>query len=223
MMLSMCAASGCGRPTASKFSNHCQAHKSALRRHGHPDQTGVTKAELKPYLGIVADWIARNANNPAWAKLEARWAAVQVHASGIVAASDHGRPCVAWEAQAAREVARLAVLVAPRDLLQVVAAMVVVQDVDPRRFRSDQAFRTQVVRRVRGLTEANAIVSTDAVSGKARTTYSDLAPRATAVLGAWLIEAFGLAGTHIARKEREAREARQSAALALHADLEALA
>lgn len=222
-MFQMCAANGCGRRTASKFSNYCAAHKSALRRHGDPDQKGVTKAELKPYREIVGEWIARNASSPAWGKLEARWKAVQAHAAGVVAAYEQGRPSISWDLRAAQETLRLAALVEPGEVLVTVAAMVLMQDTDPRRFRSDQAFRAQVVRRVRGLTEANATMYTDAATGKSRTTYSDMTPRATAVLGAWLIEAMGMAGAHIARKEREAREARMNETQGLHADLEELA
>jgi hypothetical protein len=222
-MFQMCAASGCGRPPASKFSNYCAAHKSALRRHGHPDQKGVTKAELKPFREVVLEWIARNASNPAWGKLEARWRAVQTHAAGVVAAYEHGRASIAWDVLAAQEALRLAALVEPREVLVTVAAMVVMQDTHPRRFRSDEAFRAQVVRRVRGLTDASATAYTDAATGKTRTTYSDMTPRATAVLGAWLIEAMGIAGAQIARKEREAREENASAVQELHADLDELA
>jgi hypothetical protein len=68
--------------------------------------------------------MARNANNPAWGKLEANWRTSEHHAAGVVAAYQNGRPSVSWEVQAATEVLRLARLVQPREALTAVAAMV---------------------------------------------------------------------------------------------------
>lgn len=222
-MISTCAASGCGRSPASQFSRYCAAHKSALRRHGDADQRGVTKAELKPFRAIVEDRIARNPANPAWAKLEARWKALETAAAGVVAAYEHGRPSVSWDVAAAREVVRLYGQVEPHLVLVTVGAMVVMQDHSPRRFKSDRAFRAQVVRRVRGLTEASAVTYREVGTGRERRTYTDLSPRAAEVLGGWLLETLGIAGSHIARKEREERAERMAATRDLHADLEDLA
>lgn len=217
-----CHAPGCGEPTSSKFSHHCQTHKARLRRHGAVDQEGVTKAHLKPYDRIVRERIAANAANPAWGKLEARWEALDVHAKAILAAYHNGRPSFSYQVAAANEVTRLAVLVQPREVLVTTAAMVLMLSQEERRFRSDRAFRIQVARRVLGLTDANATTYRDWRSGKERRVYRELGPRTTETLGMWLIEAMGVAGTHIARREREDREARMAAHRELQADLEGL-
>lgn len=216
-----CLAPGCGEPTSSKYSHHCQTHKARLRRHGAVDQEGVTKAHLKSYLAIVRERIAANEANPAWGKLEARWKALGEHAAGILAAFYNGRPSARWEVAAAREVARLSGYVAPRDVLVTTAAMVLMLELDPRRFRSDRAFRIQVARRVLGLTEANATTYRD-LTGKEHRVYKELGPRTSETIGMWLIEAMGIAGAHIARKDKEARAARMAAHRELQADLEGL-
>ena len=55
-----CSVNRCGKQT-SGFSTHCELHKRTLRRHGHPEQKGVTVFELKPYRDRIA---ARRAKNP---------------------------------------------------------------------------------------------------------------------------------------------------------------
>jgi len=186
------------------------------------DQEGVTKAQLKPYLAMVRERITANEANPAWGKLEARWKALGGHAEATLAAYHNGRPSVRWEVAAAQEVVRLSGYVAPRDVLVTTAAMVLMLELDPRRFRSDRAFRIQVARRVLGLTEANATTYRHWRTGKEHRVYRELGPRTTETIGAWLIDAMGLAGTHIARKDREEREARMAAHRTLQADLEGL-
>lgn len=218
----LCLAPDCGEPTSSSYSHYCQTHKARLRRHGAVDQQGVTKAHLKPYLAMVRDRIAANSANPAWGKLEARWRALGDYAAGILAAFHNGRPSARHEVAAAEEVRRLSGYVAPREVLETTAAMVLMLELDPRRFRSDRAFRIQVARRVLGLTEANATTYRDHRTGREHRVYKELGPRTTETLGTWLIEALGMAGTHIARKDREAREARMTAHRELQADLEGL-
>lgn len=217
-----CHASGCGEPVSSKYSHHCQTHKARLRRHGAVDQEGITKAHLKPYAAMVRERIAANADNPAWGKLEARWAALGVHSDGVLASYANGRPSLSYQVAAATEVKRLSSLVSPRDVLVTTAAMVLMLAMDERRFRSDRAFRIQVARRVLGLTEANANSYLDRRTGKEHRVYKELGPRTTETLGAWLVEALGAAGQHIARKEREEREARMREHQELHADLDGL-
>ena len=72
---------------------------------------------------------------------------------------------------------------------------------DQRRFRSDDAFRTQLARRVRRLTDANAAFYFDPVADKGKRVYRDLTPRAAKVFASWLAEALGGAGIHLARLE----------------------
>ena len=56
-----CIAAGCAS-IAEGYGGYCNAHKTRMRRHGHPCQEGVTKTELKPYLAMVTKRAARPAN-----------------------------------------------------------------------------------------------------------------------------------------------------------------
>lgn len=217
-----CIAPHCGQLASSKYSRHCDLHKARLRRHGDPEQRGVTKAELAPYAQLVRQKIADNENNAAWGKLDARWSALVGEARGIAAARLSGRAGVSWGVSAAHEIVRLSRKVTPRDVLVTVTAMVLMQETEARRFKSDRAFRTQVVRRVRGLTEANATEHLDRTTNRVRRTYSELAPRASAVMADWLLDTFGIGSVHIARKVREDREEKARARAGLQADLEGL-
>lgn len=208
-MAKECRVAGCRAHTTS-FGNYCPSHKSALRRHGHPEQDAVTKAELKPYIALVRRRIEKNAESTVWQHCETRWLAVVDHARGIVAEAEHGRPGFGFERRAAEEVLKLAGAVEARSVVEVVFALYLMQDADPRRFRSDEAFRFQLARRVRGLVEGNACSWVDPASGRAKRAYVELSPRAAKSLSRWLVEAFGGIGLHLARMEQQDREAEQA-------------
>jgi hypothetical protein len=53
--------------------------------------------------------------------------------------------------KAAEEVLKVAEAAAPRDVIETVMAMSMMEELDRRRFRSDSGFRFQLVRRVRAL------------------------------------------------------------------------
>jgi hypothetical protein len=86
-------------------------------------------------------------------------------------------------------------------------AMYVMLEFEPHRFRSDHAFTVQLVRRLRALTERNVGRYYDHASGKTKRVYRDMPPRATAILGRWVIEALGIAGAWTARLERNELDA----------------
>jgi hypothetical protein len=204
----VCVAPGCGQP-CSGYSRHCDRHKATLRRHGAIDQRGVTKADLQPYADMVRRRILSNPESPAWDRMEARWAALVRHCQDVISAYQGGFATAAPKLRAAEEIVRLDGLVPARDVVVTAAAMVVMDRLDPHRFRGDKAFRTQLVRRVRGLTEVNATTYRDWATGRSRRTYRELAPRSAEVMGAWLQETLGVLGYHIARLEQEQAQSKR--------------
>jgi hypothetical protein len=123
---------------------------------------------------------------------------------------------------AAEEVLKLSDAVSPREIVETALALFVMQDLEPRRFRSDRAFRIQMVRRVRGLTDLNAGSWFDHQTGKTKRAYKELSPRAAMVLGLWLAEAFGGVGLHLAKLEQTEADKKQEEQRALHASLSQL-
>ncbi|ANY82988.1 hypothetical protein BB934_32755 (plasmid) [Microvirga ossetica] len=214
-----CIASGYSSPASTKFGRYCRPHVAQLRRHGAIGQTGITKAELKAYGRIVSARLEKNRDKPLLTQLEARWGVVQTYAA-TVRDEARSKPIVRYRREAAVETLRIGKNVNARDVIETVLAMYVMQDQEPRRFKSDQAFKTQLVRRVRGLTRLNADAWTDAKTGKRKLVYRDLSQRTVIIMGGWIAEALGPAGIMFARLERKDHEKEQQALLAFRQTLD---
>src|SRR5215218_5805899 len=139
-MFKYCNAPGCGARTTSRFSNHCAVHRARLRRHGSIDQRAVTKADLKPFVELARSRIKKNAENPIWNLLESRWEALLGHAESVLAYYTQGHAGPAYERRAAQEIIQLKGVVDPREVVETVLAIFMMQELDPRRFRSDAGF-----------------------------------------------------------------------------------
>jgi hypothetical protein len=218
-MTRLCRVSGCCSPTSSRYSIYCSTHKARFRRHGAVDQEGITKANLNPYLRLVQARIEKNLESPLWPQLNARWDALADHARSLLA---HRGAMPRHERIAAQELQKLTDAVPPQQVIETALALFIMQELQPRRFRSDRAFRTQLVRRVRGLTDLNAGSWFDHQTGKTKRAYKELSPRAAMVLGQWLADAFGGAGLHLAMLEQTEVDKKQQEQRALHASLSQL-
>jgi hypothetical protein len=205
-MPGLCRAPGCGSPTTSRYSVYCSRHQSRLRRQGDVAQEAISKAELKTYLKLVRQRIEKNPDNPAWGQLEARWQSVVEHANGILNGFREGKAGASYARRAATEVLKIAESAQPRDVIQVLLAMYVMEELEKRRFRSDPGFRFQLVRRVRALADVNAGTRYDYKSNKVRRVYREMSPRAVATMGQWLADTLGGAGARLAKMEREDQE-----------------
>jgi hypothetical protein len=216
----ICRAPGCATETSSRYSPYCNTHRGRLRRQGAVDQQTVTKKELAFYTKLVQARIDKNPNSPAWERLDDVWTRVVAHAKVIVARRGEAR--IRHEYIAAREVVTLGDTVPPREVVACALAMFAMWEMDQRRFRTDDAFRTQLARRVRRLTEANAAFYFDPVADKGKRVYRDLTPRAAKVFAGWLADAFGVAGIQLARLELADIERRKVDRQALRSALEEL-
>jgi hypothetical protein len=108
------------------------------------------------------------------------------------------------------------------EVVETAFALFLLQDQQPRRFRSDQAFRFQLVRRLRGLTALNAGSWFNHKTGRTHRAYCELTPRAVVTIAKWVTEALGGVALYLAKMEREEAEARQQRVNALRSGLEAL-
>lgn len=203
-----CRVTGC-TAQASRWGTLCSTHKSRQRRHGHPSQEGITKAELAPYLAIIRQRKSRNPDSPLWSNIEARWRALVDHCRGVVASSLSGRPMNRNERQACHEVVKLAEHVEAGLVVEAALALYLMHEQAPRRFLSDDAFRHQLSRRLRGLADVNAGTWFDHTTNKVKRVYRDLPATTAVVMGAMLAETFGVAGLLLARREEEDAEKRR--------------
>lgn len=209
-----CAVPSCGGATAG-HSTLCERHKRTQRRHGHPEQLGITVHDLKPYRARVVARKAKNPSNPAWSLLQQRWQALVDSSAETEATFLRGKVQVGYVVRAAEQVQRVASTVLPEVVVETTLAMYLLREERPTRFKSDRAFSFELARRVRGLTESNAGTYWDAQTGKMKRVYKDLTPKAMEVLAGHLAGAFGGAGLFIAGLER----AEQDKARANHQDL----
>jgi hypothetical protein len=163
--------------------------------------------------------IARNAENPVWRKAELRWAKLVEFAKGELTSMRAGEAHIRWQREAYQELERLGQHVEARAVVETVLALYLMAEHDSRRFRSDDAFRFQLVRRVRGLTEVNQGIWQDARSKRVKRVYRDSAPRATTYLAEMLAKTLGVIGLTVARMERDQAKTKEQERQELHGDL----
>lgn len=205
----------CGEPTASQFSPYCRRHKSTKRRQGAPDQTAITTTELKPFRDRVRARIAKNEASPLWAHLDNQWASLVTEARG------NADRCVGnrYQRSAAHEILNIDADSAPREIVVATLAMFVFWHDMPSRFRSDAAFRLQLARRVRALSDRHIGHWYDHRTGKQKRIYREMTPKAGDIIGQKLSIAFGAVGFRLAlldEKDREeARKAKDAIANAI--------
>ena len=180
------------QPKLSRYSPYCNTPSRPLRRQGEVDQRAVTKTELASYseAGPGADRDA-TPTVPLGTTLTTLGWHVVGHAKGILAAEKVGRAGVRYERVAAREVVTLGDAVSAREVVVCTLAMFVMWEMEPRKFRSDDAFRMQLAGHVRRLTDANAAHYFDAIANKSKRVYRDSRRGAAKVFGGWLAGTLG--------------------------------
>lgn len=215
-----CCSPGCRERAATRWGKYCPKHSAKKRRHGDSEQKGITKYDLKPYLGLVKERRAKHPEKKAWVSMEERWKA-QVDVC-VSIANDNG-PMNKYKRIAAREVVKVGHNTEHKTVVDTVLAMYLMQELEPRRFRTDLAFWTQLVRRVRGLTRLNSGVWIDPKTHKAKTAAKELSPRAAEAMVFYIKEALGVCGVWIADFERKEEERKRQDALNFYAELRELA
>jgi hypothetical protein len=206
---------GCSLPTMG-YSTLCDNHKRRNRRHGHPEQRSVTVHELEPFRKRVKARIEKNAGNPTWKLLRDRWKALEGIAKGHVEQYGAGVPYNRYEHEAWSNIAKLGASAETMDIIEVVLAMYLLQEDNPYRFKSDDAFSGQLVRRVRNLAPTSIATYQDFRTNKSKRVYRDLKPRTVEILARMLQETFGVAGLTVARLEQQEIKKNRDEQQALH-------
>ncbi len=154
--------------------------------------------------------------------IEGEWLGMIDDARAELSRYRAGQPYMQQVRQACHEIERLAEHVKPSEVVETVLALYLMAEQDPRRFRSDDAFRFQLARRVRALTDVNRGTWYDHTSRRVKRVYRDTAPRTSDYLGQLLCEHLGPAGLYVARLEQALSEAKKEKAKALWENLEKL-
>jgi hypothetical protein len=201
--MKLCSINGCGVSTAG-YSPYCNNHKRAKERHGDPLQTGVEASELQMYRRRIATRAKTNKANPVFEMVTANWKAAVAHSRAFFAKDSpvgQGATYNRIDALTYDQLIKLSDQSEVSDIFNVIAAMYLMQQETPHRFRSDDAFRFQMVRRVRRLSEINAGSFFNPKTGKTVRVYRDLPPRVTVRLGRVLVQVFGHLALRLAMLE----------------------
>lgn len=202
MAIRTCRVRHCNEPASSQFSPHCRRHKSTLRRHGDPEQRGVTLTELKPFLARVRARIAKNDDSPLWTHLENLWRDIVSDARQEVTRPVGNR----YQRSAANELLNVDADSSPMEIIVTTLAMHVFWHDRPNRFRSDSAFWLQLARRVRALTSRHCGLRYDHETGRDKRIYREMTPKAGAIIGQKLSSTFGAVGFQFAALDKRDRE-----------------
>lgn len=199
--MTTCRIQGCTLPI-SGFSFFCEDHKRRNRRHGHPTQLAVTAHELEPFRKRVRARIEKNMGNPTWNILGARWEAVIEVAKSEEATYLTGAVHNRYEREAWFNVVKIGTSASAKEVIEVVLAMYLLQEENHHRFKSDNAFSAQLVRRVRALAPVNVASYYNNKARKVKSVYRDAKPKTTAILARIIQDTFGVAGVTVAHLER---------------------
>ncbi len=153
---------------------------------------------LKPYRKRVKARMVKNKANPTWSILKQRFQRLLE-----LAKDTHGGSVFRHQRKALEELSRLKTDADPDVITEVALAMYLLQEDQPRIFKSDTAFDFQLVRRIRTLADTNAGEYWDNKEQRTKRVYRDLPPRVVTTMAEYLKGIYGAAGLTVARLEQE--------------------
>lgn len=207
-MSHLCAAPGCTADHA-RADLYCPAHRTRLRRYGHPLQRAVTSRDLKPFAcriasRLPADGDVRTILADRWFKLGRM--VETIAASGIFrvpfGATSGDRQATGIERDAARRFITTAAETTATEVADIVIGLAILRAVKPDTFEDDRAFRFLIARRFLGSSTSNAARHLASRS----TTYKTFPSGQMLAVADWLWSAFGEAAVRIADKEKREME-----------------
>ena len=201
--MSLCRASGC-LANREGFGSYCDRHKRAYRRHGHPEQKGVSSFELEGIRRWLRTQLEAMKSPEAKDLLRAQWEDLRKQAGTQQASANAGNPYIGWQLQAYQKIARVAAEVDPmKGCIELLAVLILYQE-DERRFKSHDALYTQLARRFLRLTDHHVGEWFNHQTQKVHRVYRDVSPRVLRFIGKVLLDSFaGAAGSFHRMYEQE--------------------
>lgn len=200
-----CAVVGCANRTRSSYGRYCGSHVMRDRRHGHPRQPTITRAYLKPIIRRIQQWMDKHPKrDEVWSKLEDALQRIASAAQGELLARERGAVTYVPAMTAASDVAAVMEQGDQQKAILTVLALVILWDEEPGAFKSDRAFRFQMARLWRGLTDLHVASYWKHDEGTVKRVYRDPAPRSAEVLGQMLIDGLGPYAMQISSQWKQA-------------------
>lgn len=184
-----CILPDCGQPRIGR-SNKCNAHRIALRRHGHPLQTSIKVPEFEPYRQAMQRLWAANPDASVWQVMRARWGRCIAQANALAAHRSSGLAHNRYEARAADALLALDSSVDFQRIACTALAVYLYADARPQRFADDQGLSFQVVRKVRALDELSVGKTWNHKTRSMHRVYRDIPPAVVRLLADYLRAVF---------------------------------
>jgi hypothetical protein len=187
-----CIIAGCAKGV-SGYSTLCVNHAKTKARHGHPLQTSIRRPELKPFERAVRNWLDERAGPDAWPILLDLFGGIVSEARIYSERVGHGRPYSRFVLRAGETLVSIERDDRNRDAVVRLLALGYLRQNNPRRFQDDRAFRFQIARQLRQMTDVSVGVYWDNDSQKAKKVHRDASPKTLRALANIVMET-GLTG-----------------------------
>lgn len=220
-MVKQCAAPGCTRVTKSAYSRYCNSHSTRAKRHGDVKQATIFEHDLKPYRAMVAEERKRSRDTGKgadfWNLMAVRWETAVELARDTLGSYRMGVATVRDDRQTASEIDGIALEADAVAVVDTIIAMYLIAEFEPRRFSGHRGFMFQLVRRLRGLAEANCGTWQDYLTGKMKRVYRDIPAKVTERVAVVVVEAMGSGALTFARTMARREEKQREEVARLHA------
>lgn len=186
----------------------CSVHRSRNRRNGDPHQSSIFPSELKGHLKSIQRRRKDRPGASIWQHLLNRWSTLVSIARHDLSPEGINKRVI-WNRQANETIDALGLEADPQEIIDTVLALHLLRHHRPQAFVSDKAFRYALVKAVRKLAPSTKRVFVSKQTWRRVTTIIHLRPRATELVSAMLLDAFGVAGLvlcKIAEKEQQDRQ-----------------
>lgn len=205
----MCRVDGCLK-TATKFSQLCERHRNVARVHGDPLQRGITKADLKPYLKVIRDYLHKRSGPRTEAIIAKDWGRVLSSSRAYLERAKRGEPHNVHLRNAALVVVDVDGEQQPTEIAVTLMALGYFYNDQPRRWASDQGFQFQAVRMFRKLAKHQADYSWTRTGQMIRSSAKRCPQGTTRALWQCIADTgFHGYGIHIQRQLEKERRMRQ--------------
>lgn len=199
-----CEVTGCFNEVTSRYSRLCEKHKKVKRRNGDPRQETIRKHTLEPFVKQVREIIRKDKTG----KIEIGLMKIR---DGLRSqAQDRldrfyrkGEAMVSYNVKTAAELEKVLKDTDAVTCGCTIAAMYLLQENNPRLFKTDIGFRFQLARIFRGLSDMNKGSYYNHKTGKTQRAYRDIPPKVMQGIADALVSMYGSFIAHILNRVRQ--------------------
>lgn len=197
-----CSVAGCAKK-AKRHGGPCSKHQINRRRHGHEKQVPVSAFELRRHARHVRKLIdCRPNREDIWTSLLAAHDMLLSQANAEVSVAKASKGIVHRPAyEAAQAIVTVCSEAQAEDVVIILVTLGYLQEFDPKRFVSDDAFRMTMALRFRRLASSSFYRTINPSTGAKLRPSHEFPPRTQLMLGRRLATGFAAFGAELCRAE----------------------